>query len=125
MTSPVTGEATPNNALGETRVVVGAHVLAKGCGDRAIIRPAGQRKANIGSADVGDEADRTVGGEAMGRRQEWARAAASRARASIATTSGRPMGASQLPPTQSTLGIASQSGALSAVIPPVGQKRAW
>jgi hypothetical protein len=49
--------------------------------------------------------------------------AAWRARASIAASSTSPAGTSQLPPTQATDGSASQSGAVSSVMPPVGQKR--
>ena len=46
------------------------------------------------------------------------------ARFSISSGSGAPAGTIQLPPTHSTASSASQSGAVSWVIPPVGQKRA-
>ena len=50
-------------------------------------------------------------------------AAAARARWATSARSVSPGLMSQLPPTHSTASSASQSGAVSAVIPPVGQKR--
>lgn len=52
-------------------------------------------------------------------------AAAARAAAVIAAGSGAPRAISQLPPTQTTAGMASQSGADATVTPPVGQNRHW
>jgi RimJ/RimL family protein N-acetyltransferase len=52
-----------------------------------------------------------------------ARAAASAAPRRMASGSGGPEGASQLPPTHSTEGMASQSTAEAKVTPPVGQNR--
>jgi len=49
---------------------------------------------------------------------------AARAAASIVASSGAPLGTSQLPPTHNTCSIASQSGAVVWVIPPVGQNLA-
>ena len=49
--------------------------------------------------------------------------AAARAACAIAAGSGVPGFTTQLPPTQSTEGSASQSGAVASVIPPVGQNR--
>src|SRR3546814_7685853 len=51
-------------------------------------------------------------------------AAAALAKASILAASTGPLGTTQLPPTHLTKGSASHLGALSAVIPPVGQNRA-
>lgn len=57
-------------------------------------------------------------------KRQRGRAAASRAKASIFAASTGPLGTTQLPPTHFTKGSASHLGALSAVMPPVGQKRA-
>src|SRR3546814_17381401 len=51
------------------------------------------------------------------------RAAAFRASASILAGSTFPLGTTQLPPTHLTAGSASHAAAVSALIPPVGQKR--